>query len=181
PLVTPGRVNSLTAQLVKLTAPGVPDVYQGTELWDLSLVDPDNRRPVDYQARRQVLETVRSASAADVLARADTGAPKLWLVQRALDVRRRQQAAFAPGSAYRPLTATGSRQANVVAYLRGDDVAVAVPRLVLGLSDGWADTAVELPAGRWVDAFGGTEVDGGTPVALSELHAGFPVALLVRN
>ncbi|MGH9263527.1 MAG: malto-oligosyltrehalose synthase [Acidimicrobiales bacterium] len=181
PLAAAGRTTSLAQTLLKLTSPGVPDIYQGTELWDLSLVDPDNRRPVDYQARRQVLETVRSASAADVLARSDTGAPKLWLVQRALDVRRRRQAAFAPGGAYRPLAAAGSRQANVVAYLRGDDVAVVVPRLVLGLRDGWADTAVELPAGRWGDTFGGTEVDGGAPVALSELLAGFPVALLVRN
>ena len=189
PLVVAGRVTSLAQTLLKLTSPGVPDTYQGTELWDLSLVDPDNRRPVDYELRRRLLDRVRAASAADVLADLarpdDEGAAKVWLTARALAVRRARSAAFAPGAGYTPLGATGDRAANVVAYLRsaaaGDDaVAVVVPRLVLGLRDGWGDTSVELPPGRWADALGGTAVDGG-PVALAGLLGDFPVAVLVKN
>jgi (1->4)-alpha-D-glucan 1-alpha-D-glucosylmutase len=156
----------------------VPDIYQGTDLWDLSLVDPDNRRPVDYDLRRRLLEKVRGASAEDVLGWADDGAPKLWLTQRALDVRRRLPATFDSGG-YRPLPVSGARAANVVAYLRGDDVAVVVPRLVLGLRDGWGDTSVELPPGRWVDELGGSTAE--RTVSPGVLLAGFPVALLVRT
>jgi (1->4)-alpha-D-glucan 1-alpha-D-glucosylmutase len=180
PLVEAGRVTSLAQTLLKLTCPGVPDLYQGTELWDLSLVDPDNRRPVDYDARRRLLEKVRSASVAEVLGWDDEGAPKLWLVQRALDVRARVASAFEPGASYRPLAATGTWAGNVVAFTRGDEVAVVVPRLLLGLRDGWADTAVELPAGRWASALGDGQLDGG-PAPLAGLLSGFPVALLVRT
>ncbi len=180
PLVPAGRVTSLAQQLLKLTSPGMPDIYQGTELWDLSLVDPDNRRPVDYALRRRLLEAAKTATAADVLAglaaAGDEGTAKLWLTRRALDVRRRYLAAPV---GYRPLDAAGERAANVVAYLRGDDVAVVVPRLVLGLRDGWGGTTVELPPGRWADELSGTTVDGG-PVALAGLLDGFPMALLVR-
>ena len=160
----------------------MPDIYQGTELWDLSLVDPDNRRPVDYDLRRRLLDTARSASAADVLAALgaadDEGTAKQWLTMRALDDRRRH---LAVGDPYLPLSAAGERADHVVAYVRGDDVAVVAPRLVLGLRDGWGDTTVELPAGSWTDELGGATVEGGRPVALAELLAGFPVALLVRT
>jgi (1->4)-alpha-D-glucan 1-alpha-D-glucosylmutase len=178
PLGTAGRVTSLAQQLLKLTSPGVPDVYQGTELWDLSLVDPDNRRPVDYDLRRRLLDRARTASAAEVLAMDDEGTAKLWLTMRALDVRRRH---LADPVGYQPLVAAGERAENVVAYLRGEDVAVVVPRLVLGLRDGWGDTTVDLPAGRWTDELGGATVEGGSEVALRDLLAGFPVALLVRT
>ncbi len=179
PLVAAGRTSSLAQTLLKLTSPGVPDIYQGTDLWDLSLVDPDNRRPVDYGVRRQLLARVRSATAADVLGWADEGAPKLWLTQRALDIRRRLEPTFA-GGGYTPLVATGERAGNVVAYLRAQNVAVIVPRLVMGLRHGWGDTAVELPPGRWVDELGASTVEGG-PVHLDALLSGFPVALLVRT
>ncbi|MGC2660830.1 MAG: malto-oligosyltrehalose synthase, partial [Bryobacteraceae bacterium] len=80
PLIQPGRVNSLAQVLLKLTAPGVPDLYQGSELWDLSLVDPDNRRPVDYEARRNLLRELPGLTASDVMRRIDEGLPKLWLI-----------------------------------------------------------------------------------------------------
>ena len=189
PLVAAGRRTSLAQVLLKLTSPGVPDIYQGTELWDLSLVDPDNRRPVDYDARRALLAKVRGAQAAEVLALdkgpsgpgsgAAAGASKLWLTQRTLDVRRRLEDCFAGGS-YEPLPAAGERAAHVVAYVRGGRVAVIVPRLVMGLGDGWGDTTVSLPDGRWHDELGGSTADEG-PVALAALLSGFPVALLVRN
>ena len=189
PLVPAGRRTSLAQMLLKLTSPGVPDIYQGTELWDLSLVDPDNRRPVDYDLRRTLLAKVGEASAAEVLQSEDegpsgpgsgvAGAPKIWLTQRALDVRRRLPECFA-GAAYEPLPAAGERAANVVAYVRGGRVAVIVPRLVLGLRDGWGDTTVTLPEGRWTDELGGSTADAGE-VSLAALLSGCPVALLVRN
>jgi len=197
PLVPAGRVTSLAQVLLKLTSPGVPDIYQGTELWDLSLVDPDNRRAVDFELRRSLLDKVRSAPAVEVTGWDDEGAPKLWLTLRALDVRRRCEAAFAPGAAYRPVFATGDRAGSVVAFLRGDAgspgcIAVVVPRLTMGLRAGWGDTTVTLPAGRWTAALGGatvdgaatlsgTTVDGGAPVPLADLLADFPVALLVKG
>jgi (1->4)-alpha-D-glucan 1-alpha-D-glucosylmutase len=177
PLVAAGRLTSLAQTLLKLTAPGVPDIYQGTELWDLSLVDPDNRRPVDFEVRRRLLAQVGSAAAA--LAAQDAGGPKLWVVRRALDVRRRLEECFV-GAPYRPLPTAGHRAANAVAYLRGERVVVVVPRLVLGLRDGWGDTTVVLPEGRWTDEMGGSTAGGGA-VSLAALLSGFPVALLVRN
>ena len=177
PLVEPGRVTALAQTLLTLTAPGCPDVYQGTELWDLSLVDPDNRRPVDYDLRLALLDKLAGAAPEDVLAWSDEGAPKLWLVHRALGLRRRAAAAFGPGSSYAALPVRGAKAAHAVAYVRGGRVAVVVPRLVLGLDGDWGDTTVELPAGRWTSVLDGASVDGG-PVAPSELLARFPVALL---
>ncbi len=181
PLVAPGRVTSLAQTLLKLTAPGVPDVYQGTEVWDLSLVDPDNRRPVDYDARRRLLEKVRAASVDDVWSWADDGAPKLFTVVRALDLRRRRAEAFAPGASYEPVAASGEQAGRVVAYVRGGTVAVVVPRLVMGLAGGWGDTVVELPPGRWVSALDDGVVEGGPAVPVAGLLGRFPVALLVRE
>jgi (1->4)-alpha-D-glucan 1-alpha-D-glucosylmutase len=145
PLVAPGRVNALAQALLALTVPGVPDIYQGSELWDLSLVDPDNRRPVDFAARRALLATLEAAangpSGADVeaaLARSDEGLPKLRVVRGALRLRRRRPDAFGAGPAgeYRPLDAGGRAAAHVVAFGRGGSVAVVVPRLVVTLATG---------------------------------------------
>ncbi|HVF13450.1 MAG TPA: malto-oligosyltrehalose synthase, partial [Acidimicrobiales bacterium] len=113
PLVDPGRVVSLAQTLLKLTAPGIPDLYQGTEVWDLSLVDPDNRRPVAYATRRILLDKVRNLGADDVRALDDEGATKLWTTWKALTVRREQPEAFGTGpgpagsGSYEPLVATG--------------------------------------------------------------------------
>jgi (1->4)-alpha-D-glucan 1-alpha-D-glucosylmutase len=158
----------------------VPDLYQGSELWDLSLVDPDNRRPVDYDDRRRVLVRARDASAEQVLAMADEGAPKLWLTQRALAVRRAHPEAFGPDGGYHPLTAAGEQADHVVAFVRGDRVAVIVPRLVVGLAaaGGWGDTTVELPAGEWDDALAGTDA---STTRVADVLGRFPVALLVRR
>jgi (1->4)-alpha-D-glucan 1-alpha-D-glucosylmutase len=177
PLVAPGRVNSLSQTLVKLTAPGVPDLYQGTELWDLSLVDPDNRRPVDYRTRIGLLKDLEGMKVDDVLAASDAGLPKLFLIRRALKLRRQLPEAFGPESGYEPLPVTGDKAANVVAFSRWGVVATVVPRLVLGIRDGWGDTALDLPAGAWKNVLTGEPVEGGS-VRLADLFAGFPVALL---
>jgi (1->4)-alpha-D-glucan 1-alpha-D-glucosylmutase len=179
PLVAPGRVNSLAQTLLKMTAPGVPDLYQGCELWDLSLVDPDNRRPVDYERRRRLLRELDGRTAQQILARMDEGLPKLFLVRAALALRGRRQDAFGGGEDGRPraLSARGPRAEHVVALGRGRGVIAVAPRLVLRLAaTGWEDTTLDLPDGRWTNVLDGTERQGA--VALSDLLAQFPVALL---
>ncbi len=148
---------ALAQLLLKLTVPGVPDVYQGDELLSLSLVDPDNRRPVDWGRRRELLAGLRRGAAPTDESR------KLWLILRALLLRGRRAAAFA--GSYEPLDA-GER---TIAFLRGDAVLAAAA--VRGDGD-----PVPLPAGRWRDVLAGGEHDGGAPLALGE-HG---IALLER-
>jgi (1->4)-alpha-D-glucan 1-alpha-D-glucosylmutase len=186
PLVDRGRTVSVAQALLKLTAPGVPDLYQGSEVWDLSLVDPDNRRPVDYGARRSLLEKIRTLDVGEVRALTDEGAAKLWTVWRALAVRQEHPDAFAGEAAtYDPLETTGARADHVVGFVRGGRVATIVPRLVLGLAraGGWSDTVVALPPGLWTDVLGASviDVDEGGTVPVRELLDRFPVALLVRR
>jgi (1->4)-alpha-D-glucan 1-alpha-D-glucosylmutase len=152
----------LAQTLLKLTVPGVPDIYQGDELLALSLVDPDNRRPVDWDARREALDALAGGAAPTDDTR------KLWLIQRALELRRRRPEAFE--GAYEPLGAGE----DVVAFIRGGDVA-AVALVRAGEPAG----EVELPAGRWRDVLGDGELDGGR-VALRELAGEHGVALLER-
>jgi (1->4)-alpha-D-glucan 1-alpha-D-glucosylmutase len=182
-LVELGRVNSLAQTTLLLTCPGVPDVYQGTEVWDLSLVDPDNRRPVDYGARRALLAALAGAGPADALARADEGAPKLWLIRRLLDHRRRQPGAYGPGSGYQRLLTCGPKSSHAVAFTRTGGLAVVVPRLLIGLGGDWAGTTVTLPGGDWVDVLTGENADVGADgtASLQSLLRRFPVAVLGRG
>jgi (1->4)-alpha-D-glucan 1-alpha-D-glucosylmutase len=188
-LIHPGRINSLSQLLWKLTAPGIPDTYQGTELWDLSLVDPDNRRPVDYGLRRQLLAEMEHLDVEQVLKRMDEGLPKLWTLHNTLRVRRQRLQAFGPDSEYCPVQATGSKAAHVIAYLRGEDVMVIAPRLIWTLYScawacdsrpNWEDTQIALPGGCWMDELSGAQFDGGIR-ALSQVLSRFPVSLLVKN
>jgi (1->4)-alpha-D-glucan 1-alpha-D-glucosylmutase len=180
PLVEPGRINSLAQTLLKLASPGVPDFYQGSELWDLSLVDPDNRRPVDYEVRRGLLAELKKGITSEaILARMDEGLPKLWLVHQGLQLRRRLPDAFGASGSYEPLHVSGARAEHAVAFARGGEVAVVVPRLPLKLGGDWQGTTVALPSGSWRDELTGEEVTGGErPV--KDLLARFPVALLAR-
>jgi (1->4)-alpha-D-glucan 1-alpha-D-glucosylmutase len=188
-LTGPGHVNALAQKAIQLTAPGVPDLYQGSELWDRSLVDPDNRRPVDWALRRRILDALERAHTAEGpagaarVARVYTaeGGPKLWLVRQALRLRCEERAAFAPGSLYRPLAATGAAAEHLMAFARGGQVITVAPRLVLGLGrrGGWGDTALDLPEGAWCDRLTGARWSG--RVAVDELLRGFPVGLLVRE
>jgi (1->4)-alpha-D-glucan 1-alpha-D-glucosylmutase len=178
-----GQINSLTQTLLKYTAPGVPDLYQGSELWDLSLVDPDNRRPVDYAVRRRLLHELTQMNgdvAAQVMVRADEGLPKMWTIHQALELRRARPEWFGAEAAYVPLEVDGAKQDHVVAYLRGDAVATVVPRLIVKLAGAWKDTTVELPEGRWTNRLTRSVVDGGR-VQVRNLLKEFPVALLVKD
>ena len=178
PLVDHGRRGALAQLALQLTAPGVPDVYQGSELWELSLVDPDNRRPVDYDLRRRLLDETREMTASQAWSRRDEGVPKLWLVRRALELRKRRPAAFGPDGDYRALRPTGERAPAAVAFARGEEVVTVVPRLLRHVAEvGWGDTAVRLPEGRW-RGLDGVE-HAGAPL-VRELFDAFPVAILER-
>lgn len=159
-----GHSDALGQKLIALTAPGVPDIYQGTELWEDSLVDPDNRRAVDYPQRRHALRSLEH--------------PKIRVVREALKLRRERPDTFLSGG-YRPVPADGDAAEHLVSYLRGDDVLVAVSRWTVRLADnGWGETSLALPDGSWTNRLTGTVHSAS--VAASEMFADLPVALLVR-
>jgi (1->4)-alpha-D-glucan 1-alpha-D-glucosylmutase len=180
PLIKPGCINSLAQTLLKLAAPGVPDIYQGTELLDLSLVDPDNRRPVDFALRQQLLAKATTLSAEDAWREWSSGLPKLWLIRRVLNLRARQPDLFAASAKYEALTAQGQASAHAVVFKRGESLIALVPRWVIGLHDDWRDTTLPMPPGVWHNELTGETLPPGS-VRLSALLDKFPVALLLRK
>ncbi|MDI9891653.1 malto-oligosyltrehalose synthase [Microbacterium sp. IEGM 1404] len=170
-----GWSNGLAAKLLQITGPGVPDVYQGSELWEQSLVDPDNRRAVDFAERARLLASLDAEDAPPPKVDA-TGAAKLIVTSRALRVRRDCPERY---SLYRPLEAAGAASGHVVAFDRGGVSAVAT-RLPHGLraAGGWGDTVLLRPDVAAVDVLTGRRFPGG-PVLMSELLEFLPVALLV--
>lgn len=179
PLLDAALTNSLAQTLWKIAAPGIPDIYQGTELWDLSLVDPDNRRPVDFAARREALAFVETASPEAVWRRRDEGLPKLWLIRRGLEARKDRETIFACG-AHQPLAARGAKAGHALAFTRGGGVLALATRLPLRLGGDWQDTSLRLPDGAWRNALTGDSVSGGEHL-LRDLLERFPVVLFVRE
>jgi (1->4)-alpha-D-glucan 1-alpha-D-glucosylmutase len=147
-----GAINSLSQVVLKLTAPGVPDIYQGCEIWNFSLVDPDNRRPVDYRQRREMLDSLEAVSPEELLQQWPDGRIKLFVTQRLLRLRRDHQALLEQGQ-YLPLTVTGTFADCCIAFAReheGTWIAVLAPRLSSRVGfppvgEKWKDTSVELP------------------------------------
>ncbi len=204
-----GQWNALSQVLLRLTCPGVPDTYRGTEVWDFSLVDPDNRRPVDYEALRAMLQSLqaveddeaRAALASDLVASSRDGRIKMYTLQRALRFRRDRLAFFGEAD-YAPVAARGAKKRHVCAFQRQHDddaILVVVPRLVVGLTGGeerpplggevWQDTQLMLPEdeqGRtYRNLFTGealtvTANGDGASLALVDVLGRFPVALLER-
>jgi (1->4)-alpha-D-glucan 1-alpha-D-glucosylmutase len=174
-----GHETSLAQTLIKLTAPGIPDLYQGTELWDFSLVDPDNRRPVDYDVRRRLLNELPGLSPEAIWQRRHEGLPKLWIIRQSLRVRRERPQAFGPEGHYSPLYAKGEKSAHVVSFIRGGEVIAIAPRLFLNLKEGWHQTVIDLPEGRWRHEFDGRVFDGGI-CRLQDVLRTFPVGLLCK-
>jgi (1->4)-alpha-D-glucan 1-alpha-D-glucosylmutase len=179
-IVERGRINSLAQTALLLTGPGTADLYQGTEVWNLSLVDPDNRRPVDYQSRHRLLELLVGAGPEVALLHAEEGGPKLWLIHRLLSHRRQHPAAYGAASGYEPLPLAGPHASHAVAFARTGGVAVVVPRLTGRLAEGWAGTTVTLPAGDWIDVLTDEKVKGGDH-RVEHLFRRFPVAVLGRR
>ncbi|MEW5853564.1 MAG: malto-oligosyltrehalose synthase [Myxococcota bacterium] len=198
-----GMWSSLSKSLLKFTSPGVPDTYQGTEMWDLSLVDPDNRRPVDWALRQRALNGIldRKANARDLcrelMRHATDGRIKLYVAYTALRTRRRLPDLFGPLGAYVPLSALGAQPDHVVAFSRrhGEhELVVLVPRLTAVLAGGrmeapvgpvWTDTWLPLAEGRFTNLFTGEPLstrdrEGISALDLDQVLADFPVALLER-
>lgn len=184
PLMRLAAISSLSQLVLKLTVPGVPDIFQGGELWDFSLVDPDNRRGVDWVVRRSLLAEVAAPSVADLAKRWQDGREKLFVIRILLLLRQSYPELFAAGD-YQPLEVGGPSSDHLCAFMRSQDgqrLIVAVPRLVYRLyGDGstadWSTAEIGLPPGGWRDVFTGRRVDGGV-VPVSQLLADFPVAVL---
>jgi (1->4)-alpha-D-glucan 1-alpha-D-glucosylmutase len=193
-------MNSLAQTLVKLTAPGVPDTYQGTELWDYSLVDPDNRRPVNYEIRRRALDQLHGVTPSpelchELLEHLADGSIKLWTIARSLELRRGLEALFKEG-AYTALAGEGDRANHVVAYARthGEQAVIAIAprftytlsrgRAVAPLGDVWGNTSFALPqtltGGEWSNVFTGERIAHDDRMLLRDALRSFPVALLRR-
>jgi (1->4)-alpha-D-glucan 1-alpha-D-glucosylmutase len=179
PLILPGRINSLAQTLIKMVAPGVPDFYQGTELWDLSLVDPDNRRPVDFESRSRLLRRARELAPTQILNDWDSGIPKLWMTDRILSLRRERADDFSAASKYQPLVAQGMHLGRLLAFRRGENLIAVVPRLTMALSGDWGDTRLPMPGGVWRNCF--TDECCVREVSPAELFGKFPVALLFKD
>jgi (1->4)-alpha-D-glucan 1-alpha-D-glucosylmutase len=173
-----GQINSLAQTLLKHTSPGVPDLYQGGELWDLSLVDPDNRRPVDYTLRRKLLDELDTLCPRCVMDRIDEGLPKLLTIQRALMLRKQHPDWFSADADYQPLHAHGTQANCIIATQRGNSVITVVPRWSYGVQD-WGETTVEVPSGNWRNRLTDTNLSGGR-IKIDTLLKDFPVALLTR-
>lgn len=172
-----GYVYSLAQTLIKLTSPGIPDIYQGHELWDFSLVDPDNRRPVDYQMRKKFLANLDGGCLSDIAGDQEFGLAKLYLIKHGLAVRRKFAECFGSAGDYRQLVGSGPKEDHIVAYRRGSNICVVCPRRIVNMD--WQDTVVALPKGSWRNVLS-TELHTGD-IALQSLLSTFPVALLVRE
>jgi (1->4)-alpha-D-glucan 1-alpha-D-glucosylmutase len=171
-ITAPGRSNSLGQKLVQLTMPGVPDIYQGTELWDDSLVDPDNRRPIDFAERIRLLESLGDAPP-DI---DETGAAKLWITRQALRLRRDRPDWFTD---YRAFEASSPAHDHLIGFDRGGAITLAT-RLPIGLAaaGGWSETTVEISAPH-VDVLTGRRWSG--TIAVEDLLTSYPVALLAAE
>jgi len=179
PLIIPGRFNSLSQLTLKLTVPGLPDIYQGNEIWDNSLVDPDNRRPVDFRQMQLLLRKVENCDFRDILQTYEEGLPKLFVIKKLLELRRKFPVLNEPDS-YRPVEILGSCSDNVVAFERGRKILVVVPLQHFEPKNQWDNTRVILGEGEWQNVFTGAICHDGTHKIKALLHE-FPVAVLVKN
>jgi (1->4)-alpha-D-glucan 1-alpha-D-glucosylmutase len=194
-----GIFNSLSQTLIKITSPGVPDFYQGSELWDLNLVDPDNRRPVDYEKRQAFLREIQEKEKRDILSLIDEllstkedGRIKLFLICRALKARKENLEVFQRG-AYLPLAVGGKCKDHVIAFARKTEntwAITAAPRFLTALvKEGeypldkqvWEDTHISLPEGAppaWKNAITAKVISGEHTLHIGDILKHFPVALL---
>ena len=176
-LAEAAQINSLAQTLIKLTAPGAPDIYQGNEIWDLSLVDPDNRRPVDFETRKQLLAEIKNLSAEKIWKRRDEGLPKLFLIQKVLQLRARRPEIFVGN--YEPLFVRGEETDRVFGFILGAETISIVPRFTIESKNNWNDSALKLPSGNWRNEF--TEENFVGEITVAELFKKFPVAFLLKG
>jgi (1->4)-alpha-D-glucan 1-alpha-D-glucosylmutase len=177
--LSPGFVTNVLGQrALTLLLPGIPDIYQGGEIVDLALTDPDNRRPPDELAVSAAVERVRKG----VPDPAELDAAKLHLTSVGLDLRQRFPALLDASVAYADVRSSGPAAEHVLAFRRAD-IVVSVTRWALrrAASGGFRDTTIEVPAGRWTDAVTGKVLHSDGAVSAEDLHGSWPVALLVRD
>jgi len=180
-ILVPGRVNSLVQTLLKCTAPGIPDTYQGSELWDLHLVDPDNRGPIDYAQRQLFLSELESGMhIEEIMRRIDSGLPKLWILYSALNLRRSRPELFGTEADFEPLSFDGRKADHAMGFLRAGKLATIVPRWPVKLGGNWSSTAVSLPGDRWKNLLTDETLNGGR-IPLETVLQHFPAALLVKE
>lgn len=187
-----GAINSLAQTVVKCTAPGVPDFYQGTEIWDFSLVDPDNRRPVDYLARQRILESVSGADLRELLGEWRTGRIKLFLIQRLLAFRAQNHLLFLKGD-YVELAVSGKHSNHLIAFerkLESQRLLVVVPRLTHSLGpwpigEAWSETFLggtgDYKGHEWHDILSRKTIPGSDRLAVSTIFSDLPCAVLYRR
>ena len=197
-----GLMNGLSQLAVKISSPGVPDFYQGTEMWDLSLVDPDNRRPVDFEKRKRFLREIKELEEGDILeligeliSRKEDGRIKLFLIYKSLEARNGRTELFENGE-YLPLEVEGGYNDHVVAYARRDKNGSAItvaPRFLTQLvkekehpfgNNVWKDTRIVIPEDlcqSWKDSFTENIIKMDRTVAVGEILKHFPVALLLSE
>jgi maltooligosyltrehalose synthase len=183
-VLRPGWAMSLAGLAIRLTAPGVPDLYQGTAAFTYSLVDPDNRVEPDWDERRSLVEVAGSLDGPAAWAGEAVEASTAVVITRVLDLRRRCAAAFGTGADYRPFAADGDRADAVLAFARGDGEAARVATVVSTRSVAdWGTTTITLPDGSWRNVLddGAPPVAGGTPISVADLLTAFPVAVLERT
>lgn len=180
-IIRAARISSLSQVLIKYTAPGVPDLYQGTELWDISLVDPDNRRPVDYQLRKNIFYEMEMIDCKGAFEEMESGQVKMYVIYHCLKVRREHLECFGEKGSYEPIGVSGAKAENVIAFRRGGKIVTVAPRMLMSLGDppDWQDTAIELGEGRWVNEFTKQIFEG--DVEMKNLLNDFPLALLVKE
>jgi (1->4)-alpha-D-glucan 1-alpha-D-glucosylmutase len=171
---------SLAQTLLLMTAPGVPDIYQGTELWNLSLVDPDNRRPVDYKKREKLLDEAEKASWEKALEEIEPGFTRLWMINRCLSFRKDHRDIFNTPSNYGPLNTREPASSGLAAFTRGEDLAVIIPWIHGKVDLDQDETEVCLPSGKWRDLFTGDITEGGWQKT-KDLVKKFPLSLLYRD
>ncbi len=174
------RANSLNQVMLKLLCPGVPDIYQGTELWEFSLVDPDNRRPVDFALRARLLAELDSVPVDTLWAERENGCVKLWCLRQGLALRGRRPECFGPEGDYTPLSPDGSQADRVLAFRRGKDVIALITRWWLKCGSDFGDTSLKLPEGTWMNPLTGRGQFTGT-VQVNDLLQPLPVAVLERQ
>ncbi len=197
-----GIFNSLSQTILKATCPGVPDFYQGSELWELNLVDPDNRRPVDFEKRKAILDYIQKKAPVDmqallseILSTREDGRIKLFLIYQILQVRKQHRELFQSGS-YVPVPASGKFANHIIAFARTLESTWALtiaPRFLTGIirqdelplgRHVWADTSIQLPdkaPAFWKDCITGRQVPAGKPLRVGDILKHFPVALLVHG
>lgn len=197
-----GMINSLSQTLIKISAPGIPDFYQGTELWDLSLVDPDNRRPVDFAKRRIYLEEIQNGGDGDrlglirlLLSSPRDGRIKLFLIHQALKTRNAHSDLFATGG-YLPLEVRGDLKSHLIAFARTSEdrwAMTVAPRFVTDLTaegefplgpEVWQDTEIILPIDsplRWRNVLTDEHLEDGAPIPAGVLLKHFPAAFCISE